>query len=314
MRATVAAVALLAGRAAAWDPGGHMLVGQIAWELSTPATRKLVDESVASLDNRFNGGRPYHFVTVSCWMDDLRSLPRKDYPWSAWHYVDVAKTDDGSGFKLPEPPHVVWAIGENLKTLRDAKAAQEDRAKAIGMLFHWIGDVHQPLHATTWDDRGGNGYLISGVYFSDLMPGQVANLHTFWDKAFRFDARDGMVAELWACPKVSTRPKAPGEGIIADEARALMKRFPRETLTELDERSGPVAWARESHVLGCTRAYPPGPHPRDTEVRKIEPAFAHASCEVACRRIVVAGYRLAETLRGVLEVSRRAGADEPSRK
>jgi hypothetical protein len=296
-----AALLLIAAHALAWDPAGHMLVGQIAWELSDAKTRTTVDELVALLDNRFNGGKSYHFVTAGCWMDDLRSLPRKEYPWSAWHYVDGEKTDDGSGFKLPAPPHVVWAIGETLAPLRDGNAPREERAKALGMLFHWVGDVHQPLHATTWSDRGGNGYLISGVHFSDLFPGQIANLHTFWDKAFRFDAREGSVAELWAGPLVADRPAMPGQGIIGREALLLMKRFPRESLTELDERGGPEAWARESHVLGCTRAYPPGPHPGDTEVRKIEPAFAHVSYEIACRRVVVAGHRLAELLRVTFE-------------
>lgn len=300
MRLLLAAFLFVAAEARGWDPGGHMLVGQIAWELSSTATRQAVTEMVATLDNRFNGQQPYNFTTVSCWMDDLRSLPRREYPWSAWHYVEIPKTDDGKGFKLPEPPHVVWAIGENMRTLRDPKASAEDRAKALGMLFHWVGDIHQPLHTTGWNDRGGNGYLISGVYFSDLMPGMVANLHTYWDKAFRFDARDGMVVELWACPRTGDRPKVPGEGIIGDEARRLMKRFPRARLTELDKPGDAESWARESHVIGCTRAYPPGPHPGNTGAPRVQPEFAQEACEIACRRVVVAGYRLAAVLEGLL--------------
>ena len=286
----------VAARAGAWDPGGHMLVGQIAWDLSTPSIRASVGELVASLDARFNAGKPYHFVTAGCWMDDLRALPRKEYPWSAWHYVDSAKTDDGSNFKLPEPPHVVWAVGENLRTLRDKSADAVERAKALGMLFHWVGDIHQPLHTTTWNDRGGNGYLISGVPFSDLFPRQAANLHTFWDKAFRFDVKAGAVVELWRCPDVADRPESAGAGLIADEARALMKTFPREVLVELDGPADAEAWARESHVIGCKSAYPAGTHPGDSEVRKLEPGFVRESNAVARRRVVLAGYRLARLL------------------
>jgi hypothetical protein len=301
MKRSLLLLALITAQARAWDPGGHMLVGQIAWELSTPETRSAVASMVATLDNRFNHGQPYNFTTVSCWMDDLRALPRNEYPWSAWHYVDSEKTDDGADFKLPAPPHVVWAIGENLKTLRDPNAAGEERAKALGMLFHWVGDIHQPLHATTWHDRGGNAYLIVGVPFSDLMPGHVANLHTFWDKAFRFDMHDGVVKELWQCPKVGERPKAPGEGIIADEARRLMQRFPKEALTELAAPGDAEAWARESHIVGCKRAYPPGPHPENTEVRRLEPEFVHGTNDIACRRVVIAGYRLAGILGGLFD-------------
>ena len=296
MKKTLLTILLAATTAHAWDAGGHMLVGQIAWELCPSETRRAVDAMVATLDNQFNGSQPYNFVTVSCWMDDLRSLPKKDYPWSTWHYVDSEKTDDGSKFKIPAPPHLVWAIEENLKTLRNKQAPADERAKALGMLFHWIGDLHQPLHTTTWNDRGGNGYLISGVHFSDLMPGMVANLHTYWDKSFRFDVREGTVVELWAVPKPGERPKTGGEGIIAEEAKELMKRFPRATLTELAQPGNAEAWARESHLIGCKSAYPPGPHPDNTEAPKISPEFAHATYDIAGRRIVVAGYRMAALL------------------
>jgi hypothetical protein len=287
-------------RAYGWDAAGHMLVGQVAWEVSSPQIRQRVNEWVATLDSRFNQAQPYNFITVSCWMDDLRSLPRKEYPWSAWHYVNANKTEDGAQFKLPEPPHVVWAIGENVKTLRDPNASKEQRATALGQLFHWVGDIHQPLHATTWDDRGGNGYGIMGVPFSDLLPGMTANLHTYWDKSFRFDARDGAIVEAWLCPPVAERPKSGTEGIIWEQATRLLERYPKSALPELNEPSDAEAWARESHILGCTKGYPPGDHPRDTEVRKLAPEWVAANRSVAEKRIVLAGHRLAKLLETVL--------------
>jgi hypothetical protein len=297
-------LALITANARAWDAGGHMLVGQVAWELCSPETRRAVDEMVATLDSGYNAGQPYNFVTVSCWMDDLRAMPRKDYLWSAWHYVDGEKTDDGKAFKLPEPPHVVWAIEEALKTLRNKQSPADARAKAVGMLFHWIGDIHQPLHTTTWNDRGGNGYLISGVHFSDLLPGMAANLHTFWDKSFRFDVREGMVVDLWAVPKPGERPKTGTAGIIAEEAKELMTRFPRAALTELAQPGNAEAWARESHFIGCKSGFPPGPHPDNTEAPKLTPEFAHAAYDIAGRRVVVAGYRLAAVLNGLFDTKK----------
>ena len=279
-----------------WDAAGHMLVGQIAWEASSPEVREKVNALVSTLDSRFNEAQPYHFVTVGCWMDDLRSLPRKEYPWSAWHYINADKTEDGSQFKIPEPPHVVWAIGENLKTLRDAAATKEQRATALGQLFHWVGDIHQPLHATTWDDRGGNGYGIMGVPFNDLLPGMSANLHTYWDKAFRFDARDGAIVEAWMCPSVAERPKSGAEGVIWEQGKRLIERHPKSEFPELNEPTGAETWARESHILGCTKAYPPGDHPRDTEVRKLAPDWIAGNRPIAEKRVVLAGYRLAKLL------------------
>lgn len=283
----------------AWDAAGHMLVGQIAWEVSSPEVREQVNALVADLDNRFNAGQRYHFTTIGCWMDDLRSLPHGEYPWSKWHYVDGPKTADGSQFKLPEPPHVVWAIEENLKTLRDANATKPQRATALGQLIHWVGDIHQPLHATTWDDRGGNGYAIMGVPFSDMLPSMTANLHTYWDKAFRFDSKDGQIVQAWESPDVAERPKTATEGIIWEQGKRLLERYPKAELTELAAPLTAETWARESHVLGCTKAYPPGDHPRDTEVRKLNPEWVAANRPVAERRVVLAGYRLAALLEQV---------------
>ena len=287
---------LSASSVQAWDAAGHMLVGQVAWEASSPEVRERVAALVANLDNRFNNGQPYNFVTICCWMDDLRSLPRKDYAWSKWHYVDAPKTDDGVAFKLPEPPHVVWAIEENLKTLRNPAAGNAARATAVGQLMHWVGDIHQPLHATTWDDRGGNGYTILGPKFSDLLPGMTANLHTYWDKAFRFDGKGEEIIEAWNPPITAQRPKNSTEGVIWEQAKKLMEKYSAADLPELKEPMNAETWARESHVIGCTKAYPPGDHPRDTEVRKLSPEWVAASRPIAERRIVVAGYRLAALL------------------
>jgi hypothetical protein len=313
----ILAAALLGGTLAfnpsafAWDAAGHMLVDQIAWEASTPEVREKVNDLVAGLDNRFNDSNPYNFTTIGCWMDDLRSLPRKDYIWSKWHYVDAPKTDDGSAFKLPEPPHVVWAIEENLKTLRDPNAPKDQRATAIAQLMHWVGDIHQPLHATTWDDRGGNGYAIMGPRFSDLFPGMSANLHTYWDKAFRFDGRGEEIVEVWQNPSVAERPKTSTEGVIWEQAKRLMETYPVGELQELKQPMTAETWARESHVLGCTKAYPPGDHPRDIEVRKLTPEWIAATRPIAERRVVVAGYRLAALLRDIFGQSAPASSNPP---
>ena len=48
---TAAATVLLAAPAAAWDAGGHMLTGQIAWERLRPEVRAKVSALVAKLPN-----------------------------------------------------------------------------------------------------------------------------------------------------------------------------------------------------------------------------------------------------------------------
>ena len=291
---------LLPALAQAWDAAGHMLVGEIAWQQMTPAAREKAAALVQPLDTRFTEGRSYNFVTAGCWMDDMRGLGR-DYPWSKLHYVTIPWTPTGLPAEIPQPPNVVSAIEDNLRTLRSADATPAQRTEALGMLVHFVGDIHQPLHTTDRNnDRGGNALLISGVPFSDLLSKQGKNLHTFWDKAFRFDGQGPAIVELWKAPREVERPQAPGEGIIAGQAKKIIARFPREKLPELAGPADGAAWAKESHMAGCLHAYPVGEPSDPMEIRVLTPAFARNAQEVANRRIALAGYRLGALLNDLL--------------
>src|ERR1700677_3030690 len=95
-------------RSQAWDPTGHMLVDQIAYENCKPEVRAKVAALVSKLENKYNNHTPYNFVTAGCYMDDMRASP--GYAWSQWHYINIEYTADGSGYAEPKPPHVLWAI------------------------------------------------------------------------------------------------------------------------------------------------------------------------------------------------------------
>jgi hypothetical protein len=282
--------------AQAWDPAGHMLVGQVAWEYTSVPARERVFELVQHLDNRFNEGRQYNFITAGCWMDDMRALGR-DYQWSKLHYVTIPWTESGEPAPIPEAPHIVSGIAESTAILRDRSAPFDRRVEALGMLIHYYGDIHQPLHTTDRNnDRGGNAYLIAGVDFSDLQTKRGHNLHTFWDKAFRFATRDGKIVELWSAPDLPQRPNAPGEGVIALQAQKIILAHPRDSFPELKVKADATAIARESHVVGCRSTYPPGEPPTNSEVRTLTPEFVQASYPIATRRVALAGYRLAAAL------------------
>lgn len=297
-RTLLAATLFVSAKAIAWDPAGHMLVGQVAWSQTKPEVRARVDELVAKLENTYNGGQTYNFVTTGTWMDDMRS--KKGYEWSKWHYVNLDWTADGVAFTLPEPPHVVWAIGESLKTLKSPDVAPDKAAEAIAMIMHFVGDVHQPMHATDRGDRGGNGVMIMGVPFTDLWPGTKANLHAFWDKAFRFDNADGKVGELWKCPPTPERPKNAEEGVIAEQAAKIMEKYPAASMAAEVAQLDPVEWARESHKLGCLSGYPADFTPSDHHVVELTGEFAGNSRKIAERQIALAGYRLAKILNDAL--------------
>jgi hypothetical protein len=64
------------------------------------------------------------------------------------------------------------AIAADREVLR---SSTDDQAKLASLKFlgHWVGDIHQPLHVSFADDRGGNFIRESGPC--------VNSLHTVWD-------------------------------------------------------------------------------------------------------------------------------------
>lgn len=297
------ALCAAAAQARAWDSTGHMLVGEIAYEQVRPDVRARVDALVRTLDNRYNNHKPYNFVTVGCYMDDTRA--EKGYPYSSWHYMDVNYTPDGSGFVEPAAPNVVWALQQSVATFEDAGSTGPQKALAMAMLIHFTGDIHQPLHCVDWNDKGGNGYFIAGVPFSDLSKKKPANLHAFWDRAYRFGVQGGKVIELYYSPWPSERPNVPAVGVIRNQAARIMERYPPASMAELANVGDPHEWARESYRYACKFGYPHGKHPDDFEVVTLAPAFVSEAHDVACRRIALAGYRLANLLNSLFDTQEK---------
>jgi hypothetical protein len=276
-----------------------MLIDQIAYENVKPEVRARVTELAALLEHKYNANVPYNFVTAGCYMDDMRAEP--GYAYSKWHYVDIEYTADASGYAEPGPPNVIWAIEQARATLQKADATDAQKAEALAMVMHFTGDIHQPLHCVNWNnDQGGGGYVIAGVPFADISKKQVPNLHLFWDRAYRCDAKDGKNMELYNGLLTTGRPAVPVEGIIRNQAAKLMADYPASALAQEIKIDDPHALAKESYTLACKSAYPPGPHPEDFEAVKLTPEYVHQAHDIACRRIALAGYRLAEVLNKLL--------------
>jgi hypothetical protein len=290
----LAAFAIAMPRALAWDSMGHMIVDEIAYENVKPEVRAKVAALLPLIEAKYNDHKPYNFITAGCYMDDARAS--KSYQYGPWHYVDINYTPDARAYAEPAPPNVIWAIEQSANTLKAPAASDAQKAEALAMLMHFVADIHQPLHCADWNDKGGTGYFIAGVPMSDQSKKQPANLHAFWDRAFRYDVKKDKVVELYYSLWPTERPGVPADGIIADQAAKLMKEYPRTRLAGLVESDDPHAWARESYRYACRFGYPRGPHPQDYEVVTLSHDFVSQAHEIACRRVVTAGYRLADLL------------------
>jgi hypothetical protein len=297
---------LAAGTAFAWNKAGHMVSGAIAYrELQRSDPAALAQVVVLLRQNpeyetRWKSvlDQPYLpanekdlclFMLAARWADDVRGEREFDHP--SWHYIDYPYKPMGQPASVrtfpPDAENAVAAIQTNLKILKSG-ASPAQKAVALSWIFHLIGDEHMPLHDITlfssqYDtpegDRGGTRF-----YISPKEDAQTMSLHSFWDdlilRSERYQSVRNRAIELAARPE-----------------------FQRNRLPELSKYKTFKEWAKpETYDLAVIWAYLNGKlkGSQDKEDGPTLPAgYAQKAKAVAERQIVLAGYRLADTLKAL---------------
>jgi hypothetical protein len=142
----------------------------------------------------------YPFVECATFADEIKA---KGGSWqSGWHFIDTPYLDEGGslsdypGFKFDEknigkviPSIVDWLSGNGdyqssfvYETVK-SHVSDEDQAKsyALRLLIHYLGDIHQPLHATARVDSKYPKGDAGGNFFHVPTKEDAKNLHSVWD-------------------------------------------------------------------------------------------------------------------------------------
>lgn len=241
---------LLPGRALAWGAEGHEVIATIALAELTPQARA---QAAGLL------GGAAMLVHDSNWADEIRDQRPET---GRWHYVNIpldavrydARRDCSGG------DCVVAQVTRQLAVLADRKAPPRRRAEALRFVIHFVGDIHQPLHAV--GDRGGNAVRVR-------LMGDRTNLHHVWDASV-------------------LEPMGPDAGAIA--ARLA----PTPAQRKAWRTGGPADWANESHAIA--RAV----YPRDRRVLRLSFASLEAAGPAVRAQLAKAGDRLAWLLNRAL--------------
>jgi nuclease S1 len=234
----------------AWGPQGHRVIAVIAQSNLTPQAR----EKVNALLGPYNS-----LAAISSWADDTRPDFAETAPW---HYIDIplrANSIDMAA-ECPQGNCVVGQIEKFEGVLRDARANEADRRVALEFLVHFVGDLHQPLHAEDNHDKGGN--LVQVVFFD-----QPGNLHSLWDSGILYHVQ----------PYGNPLAEELGRRITPAEREAWAKGTVED-------------WAIESHRLAREVAYkslPTGPPPVT-----LGQAYLDAAAPVVQTQLEKAGIRL----------------------
>ncbi|MDX1705782.1 S1/P1 nuclease [Pseudidiomarina sp.] len=155
---------LLTPAAKAYGGSGHELFCQMAYELSQPATQRKLDAMADAHPDYEN------FASICNWADHIKSDDRWGYA-SPHHYVNFARTADKvTELDCPSQGCILSAIMHHYNVLQ----YNQDSWTSLAFLAHFIGDLHQPLHVSYADDRGGNRAQLDFY-------GEPSNLHWVWD-------------------------------------------------------------------------------------------------------------------------------------
>jgi len=245
----------------AWGPLGHRLVARLAEARLDPAARAEVERLLAIEGHR-------SLADVANWADELRGhdpdLGRRS---ARWHYVNLGELGcryDAQA-ACPGGNCVVEAIGAQAAILGDRGRSDAERLQALKFVVHFVGDIHQPMHAGYARDRGGNTVQLQ-------LHGRGTNLHAVWDTPLLRSARlgeDAYVRRLRSTPAPSS----------ADAGR--------------DTRAAAALWAEQSCAIALgPGVYPSGPRIDDSYLQRHRPT--------AERQVKLAGARLAALLDATL--------------
>ncbi|MES3090894.1 S1/P1 nuclease [Sphingomonas aerolata] len=180
----LAATALTAAPATAYWEYGHETVAQIAYANVAPRTKVAIRRLLAQQALLDTPECPAGTIEeASVWADCIKPLKTADgksrfgFAYS-WHYqnVDVCAPFDLTP-ACKDGDCVSAQIDRDVTLLRDRRTSPHDRVQALAFLIHFVGDLHQPLHAGDRHDKGGNDVKTDyGIY----APARL-NLHSVWD-------------------------------------------------------------------------------------------------------------------------------------
>ncbi|MGL2963900.1 S1/P1 nuclease [Flavobacterium sp. RSB2_4_14] len=232
----------------AWSEKGHALVAQVALNYLDANTKKIVNQYLDGMT----------FEEAANWMDDIKSDKKYDY-MRKLHYINA---DRGQSIVPNNEENIIGAITKTIEELKNYKTlSKEDVKIKICIIFHLIGDLHQPLHVGYGEDRGGNNFQINFY-------GKGTNLHSFYDSG---------IIEY--------------KGLTLSECLKA-KKYTKEELSEV-EKIDVVNWANQSRSYLKT-IY-------NTGNRKIDDTYINNNYPIIQEQILKAGIRLSSVLEEIFK-------------
>ncbi len=250
----------------AWGCTGHQVIALIAQAQLNPHARQMVDSllAVPGLDSRLHRfcspTQLGAMAAASTWADDERD---RDPSTKPWHFLDVplnATRSQLSTFCDPAAGCLTSVIQRQLTVLRSAGTAREDKITALMFLIHFVGDLHQPLHVATNNDRGGNCLPVAFLRKRARLVNRNndsyrPNLHSVWDTDIP--------------ERVGNVYRDDHDRAVQSFADALLRDYAASLRQWRRQRPDVDGWAWEAHQFALSEAYRRLPQPAAVETTPV---------------------------------------------
>jgi S1/P1 Nuclease len=271
--------------ALAWGDDGHKVVALIAQSFLQADVRKRVNALLAADTDDLTA---HDIASAATWADKFRdaNFEGSRLKTRQWHFADIEITApdlDKACFNHPALPTgsvasngpaancVVDKIDQFAAELANPATDHDEQVVALKFLLHFVGDLHQPLHSSDDNDRGGNDKKVSANGF------KAGNLHHYWDTEF--------------VDRLETDPKSIASDLIGHISTAQEKEW---------QAGRPSDWAKESFQVAKADTYGLLPEPSSRGSYRLSDEYVTTATDDVARQLSRAGVRLAFVLNKAL--------------
>lgn len=237
-----------------WGRKGHRVTGHIAEKHLTRKARK-------ALGDLLDG---HSLAFASTYADEIKS-DRAYWNYSPWHYVNYPMEKTYNASEKSNSGDLITAIDQCKRILIDPNASKNDKIFHLKLLIHFIGDLHQPMHAGRAEDRGGNDIQVQ--WFNE-----GSNIHRVWDTD---------ILETYGMSYFE----------LAEELDRSTAKKERKAIQKGDA----VAWLEESHILAKEI------YGSVQTGDKLGYSYTYQYNEVVFDRLKKGGFRLAQVLNEIFD-------------
>jgi hypothetical protein len=181
----VALLGLTASPAWPWGQQGHRVVAKVAAKNLSPAAR----QKLAAILQTGDAGLEAAMAAAATWPDEINKAATQT---GDWHFVDVPISLPFSLIGLcsnhdcvvDQIVQMVTRLQMNMQGFKlkaPASPARPVSSEEAAFLIHFVGDIHQPLHAANNGDRGGNCVNLTTPISHPAPERPTTELHAVWD-------------------------------------------------------------------------------------------------------------------------------------